>query len=73
MAKRTTQNDLLDGIESNIDATERQICRLKIEFASLMVQGQTLERRLIIQQLDILQDNLKLLKVRRMYALEMTH
>jgi hypothetical protein len=50
MAKQTTKNDLLDEIESNIDATERQIYRLKIEFASLMAHGQTLKRRLILQQ-----------------------
>jgi hypothetical protein len=50
MAKQTTQNDLLDEIESNIDATERRIYRLKIEFASLMAHGQTLKRRLILQQ-----------------------
>jgi hypothetical protein len=48
MAKQTTQNDLLDEIESNIDATERRIYRLKIEFASLMAHGQTLKRRLIL-------------------------
>lgn len=73
MDKRTTQNAILDGVESNIEATEREICRLQVEFSSLLIDGQTLERPLVLQQLHILQDNLHLLKVRRMYALETLH
>jgi len=73
MDKRTTQNSMLEGVESNIEATEKEICRLQVEFSSLLVNGQTLERPLILQQLHILQDNLHLLKVRRMYALELVH
>ena len=73
MAKPRTQDDVLDGIEFNINATERQIYQLKIAFASLVISGETLERRLILQQLKVLQDNLQLLKVRRMFALEMVH
>ena len=70
MAKPTTQDKLLDGLEFNIYAMERQIYQLKIEFAALLVSGQSLERRLILQQLHVLEDNLALLKVRRMFALE---
>jgi hypothetical protein len=70
MAKRTTHDSILDGIESNIEATKGQIYQLKNQFASFVVNGETAERRLILQQLHILQDNLDLLRVRRIYALE---
>lgn len=73
MARLTTYEDMLNGIESNIEATENQMYQLHIDFASLMISGQRLERRLILQQLHMLEDNLELLKVRRMYALETLH
>jgi hypothetical protein len=73
MTKLTSQNDMLNGIESNIEATEKQIHRLQIEFASFLMNGATGEqRRLTIEKLSVLQDNLQLLKTRRMYALEET-
>lgn len=71
MNKPTTQEAMLAGLESNIFTTERQIYQLKIEFAAFVLSGQALERRLILQQLNVLEDNLKLLKVRRTYALEL--
>ena len=73
MTKRTTQENLLDGIETNIQATQKQIYQLKIDFSLLATSGQTSECRLIQQQLHILQDNLALLEVRKMYALEVAH
>ena len=73
MTKRTSENDMLDGIKSNIEATERHICRLKIEFSSFLKNGATGEqRRLTVQQLCTLENNLKLIKIRRMYASEAT-
>lgn len=71
MTKPTTQEAMLAGLESNIYTTERQIYQLKIEFAALVLSGQTIERRLILQQLDVLENNLELLNVRRTYALEL--
>lgn len=71
MAKRTTQEDLLGGIEANIRATESEINLLKIESASLLLMGEHLGQRLILQQLCILRDNLDLLKQRQAYALEL--
>jgi hypothetical protein len=69
MTKQTTQSNMLDGIEANIKATERNICRLKIEFSSFLMNGATGEqRRLAVQQLSTLQDTLELLKIRQMYA-----
>jgi hypothetical protein len=70
MTKLTTQKDMLDGIESNIEATGRHIHQLRIHFASCVISGETSERRMILQQLHTLEDNLELLKTRRMYALE---
>jgi hypothetical protein len=67
--QRTTQNDLLDGIELNIQITEKHICDLKTEFSSFVMNGATGEqRRLTIQQLSTSEDTLQLLKIRRMYA-----
>ena len=73
MTTLTTQKDMLDGIESNIEATEKEIHRLQIKFASFLIDGATGEqRRLTVEKLSVLQDNLQLLKTRRMYALEET-
>ena len=71
MTKKPTQDAMLDGLESNIYTTERQIYQLKTEFAALVLSGQPLERRLILQQLNVLKDNLDLLKIRKTYALEL--
>jgi hypothetical protein len=71
MTNWTTQKDMLEEIESIIDSTKQQMQRLKRDFASLMMSGEITERRLILQQLHILEDVLKVLKVRRMFALEM--
>jgi hypothetical protein len=71
MTRPTTQEAMLAGLESNISTTARQIQQLKMEFAALVLSGQTLERRSILQQLAVLEDNLELLKVRRTYALEL--
>ena len=69
MNMRTTQSDLLDGIESNIEATEKHIFRLRIEFSSFVMNGASGEqRRLTVQQLSTLEDTLQMLKIRRMYA-----
>jgi hypothetical protein len=72
MYKRTIQEDMLDGIESNIEATERHICRLHLEFSTLGASGRRLERQLILQQLHVLDETLQLLKIRRVYASEVT-
>ena len=73
MAKRTPQENLLDGIEANIRATESHIYLLQLELTSLLLMGGTLERRLLLQQLNILRNNLALLKQRRTYALELAN
>lgn len=70
MYKTAIQKDVLDGIESNIEVTENQIHQLRLEFSTLRISGQRIERRLILQQLSILEDNLELLKAHRMYALQ---
>lgn len=73
MAKSMFSNNLLEGIESNIEATERQIHQLQMEFASFLTNGATGEqRRSTVQQLSTLEENLQLLQIRRMYAVENT-
>lgn len=62
--------EILSGIEASIQVTEKRIYQLKIEFASLLLNGASAERLTVLRQLYILQTNLKLLKVRRMYASE---
>ena len=69
MAERMA-DEVLSGIEASIQATEKKICQLKIEFALLLLNGASTERLAVLRQVYILQTNLKLLKVRRMYALE---
>jgi UTP-glucose-1-phosphate uridylyltransferase len=73
MTRPTTQETILAGIESNILIAERQISQLKKEFAASALLEQSQERRLIRQQLRVLQENLELLRQRRMYALELMH
>jgi hypothetical protein len=73
MMKPKIQEDMLEGIESNIEITERNIGWLKKELASLRINnGPVEQRRVIRQQLSILQDTLQLLKIRRVYASEVT-
>ena len=73
MAKRTIHEDLLDGIESNIEATIRHISWLRKELAWLRINdGPPEQRRVIRQQLATLEDTLRLLKIRRVYASEVT-
>lgn len=71
MAVPIIREKALRDIQESIKNTENHIYRLKIEFASLLLDGATAERLAVLQQLYILQANLKLLKVRLMYALEM--
>lgn len=60
---------MLDGIESNIEAMERHIYRLKTKRSSLGINGATgTQYRLAVQQLATLEDTLELLKTRRLYA-----
>lgn len=73
MTRSTFSNNLLDGIESSIQVTERQIHQLRMKFASFLTRGATGEqRRSTVQQLCTLEDNLHLLQIRRMYAVENT-
>lgn len=73
MTKPIAKGNVLDGIEENIKTTEEQIYQLKMQFASLMLKGISGEqRRVIVQQLSILEENLQFLKIRRVYALEKT-
>jgi hypothetical protein len=73
MPKPTSQKDMLEGIESNIDATARHISWLRKELASLRINDGPIEqRRVIRRQLATSQDTLQLLEIRRVYASEMT-
>jgi hypothetical protein len=73
MKKPTTQEDMLEGIEANIAITARHIVWLRRELALLRIHSGPLEqRRVIRQQLVTLEDTLRLLKIRRVYASEVT-
>ncbi len=73
MMKPKIQEDMLEGIESNIEITERNIGWLRKELASLRISDGPVEQRKVIRkQLSILQDTLQLLKIRRVYASEVT-
>lgn len=73
MFRPTSKNNMLEGIESNIEATEMQIHHLRIEFASFLTNGATGEqRRSTVEKLCTLEDNLQLLQIRRMYVAETT-
>jgi hypothetical protein len=73
MTRSTFKNNLLHRIESNIQTTERQINHLRMKFVSFLMNGATGEqRRLTVQQLCTLEDDLHLLQIRRMYASERT-
>lgn len=68
MPKRPTQQDLLDGIKENIYTTEKQIFHLKRDLNALPKDGATVERRTLLHQISILEDNLQLLKTRWTHA-----
>ena len=70
MAQDVGHDEVPDGIGSRIEAVERQILQLRIEFSMLLVAGASANRMAILQQLSMLQARLKLLKIRRMYASE---
>ena len=73
MFRPTSEDNMLDGIESNLEATERQIHNLQTAFASFLMKGATGEqRRLTVEKLCILEETLHLLQIRRMYAAEKT-
>lgn len=73
MFRPTSKDNILDGIESNIETTKRQINQLQTEFASLLKNGAAGEqRRLTIEKLCTLEEKLQLLQIRRMYAAERT-
>lgn len=68
MSKRPTQQDLLEGIKENIRSTEHQILHLKRDLDVLPEDGVTVERRTLLHQISILEDNLQLLRMRWMHA-----
>lgn len=71
MTHAKIQEDMLKGIEINIEEMARQITQLKIELASLRINGGSVEqRRVIRKQLTTLQETWQLLQIRRVYALE---
>lgn len=73
MTKQKNQEDMLKEIESNIELTARNIAWLKKELASQRITDGPLEQRIVIrQQLSILRDTLQVLKIRRVYGLEVT-
>lgn len=73
MTKPIAKRNVLDGIEEDIKTTEEQIYQLKMQFASFMLKGLSGEqRRVIMQQLSISEENLQFLKIRGVYALERT-
>ena len=73
MTKLGIQEDMLEGIESNIEAMVRHISWLRTELATLRINdGSVEQRRIIRQQLHSFQETLELLKIRRVYASEVT-
>lgn len=49
MSKQPTQQDLLEGIEENIQSTEKQIFHLKRDLDVLPENGVTVERRTLVR------------------------
>lgn len=72
MYKTSIQEEILDGIELNIEVTKNQIYQLHLEFSTLGIGRERIERRLILQKLQVLEETLQLLKIRQVYASEMT-
>ena len=68
MAERVAHEQVLEETASDIEAIEKQIYQLRIEFAALLLDGAPADRLEIFQRLAILQAHLKLLRIRRMYA-----
>lgn len=71
MDEAIAHSGISEEVEANIRVTEDEIHRLKIKFASLLLNGASAERLAVLQQFGTLQAKLKVLKVRRMYSLEM--
>lgn len=70
MDEPVVQEGIVEKVQANIQATEAEIHRLKIKFASLVLDGTSAERLAVLQQFGMLQAKLKFLKVRRMYSME---
>jgi hypothetical protein len=68
MTRWPTQKDLLEGIKENIHSTEKQIFHLKRDLDVLPKDGATVERRTLLHQISVLEDNLQLLKTRWTHA-----
>jgi len=71
MDEPTVQDENVEMVQVNIQVTQEEIHRLQIKFASLVLDGTSAERLAVLQQFNSLQAKLKLLKVRRMYSLEL--
>jgi hypothetical protein len=69
MIKRLNHQAVLDGINTNIEITERQINDLETELNKLHQDEASIYRKRIMQQLSVLKENLQLLKVRRVYVM----
>lgn len=69
MIKRPDHQAVLDGINANIEITQKQINHLQTELNGLPPGEASIRRRTITQQLSILKENLQLLKVRRVYVM----
>ena len=69
MTERFDPERLLEGINKNIEITEKQIDDLQAELNELHQGEATISFRKITQKLSVLKENLHLLKVRRVYIL----
>lgn len=69
MIKRFDHEAMLEGINKNIEITEKQIDDLQTELNGLRQGEARIRHRTITQQLSVLKENLQLLKVRRVYIL----
>lgn len=69
MRKKFDQEAVLDGIDINIEITEKQINDFEAQL-NILAQGEAnINRKTIIQQLSVLKEPLQLLKVRRVYVI----
>lgn len=69
MIKRLDQQTVIEGINTNIEITEKQIYDLQTELDKFRQGEANINRKTIVQQLSVLKENLQLLKVRRVYIL----
>lgn len=69
MIKRFDYEAVLEGINKNIELTEKQINDLQTELNGLHQAEASIRRRKVTQKLSVLKENLQLLKVRRVYIL----